>query len=396
MAKVLVSFGGTGKYQPCRYSYDETVCETHLFSIALSHFFKDADRFLVFLTDEAEKAKGKDDINTYFEQLCENQQSKSLVRPKSVKIKSGKNEEELWEIFATVASELNDGDRVIFDITHALRSLPLLIFLVIAFLRETKNIQLEAILYGAFDAKYKDENDLEITPVFDLSPFVELLDWLSATKQFKNTGNANFLVELLKSSNDNGLSTSISDLSDSLNLLRPIAVMEKSKRLSKQLSNNETRSRIKSKPFIELLESIEKSYSRLGIENPKENKLEFIRKLIELADWYNEKGQYVQSIATIRETIATVVCHEINVDFFRLEGNRRQAESYLNQRDDKPLEYDWKDTGLPIELKNLWKSTTDLRNDILHVGFNENPRSTKKAIEQNKMFLEQLKEIIKN
>ncbi len=394
MATVLLSFIGTVIYQSCKYVYNEMACETHLFPSAINNFFRDADRLIVFLTDEAEKAKRKDDDITYFEQLREGQSANNLLIPELIKIKSGKNQAELWEIFETIASSLNENDEVVFDITHAFRSLPLLSFLVIAFLRETKNIKLKAILYGAFEAKYKDDKGLETTPVFDLSPFIELLDWLSATKQFKNTGNANFLVELLHSSQDTRLSTSISALSDSLRLLRPSSVMDKSLILSKQLSNEENRKRIKSKPFLELLESVEKSYSKFGLEKPIENKVEFIARLIELANWYFEKGQYVQSIATIRETIATIVCHKLKLDFFKSKDNRTLAEGYLNQRDNEPINYEWKDTNLPIELKELWKSVTDLRNDVLHVGFNESPRSTNKVIKQNKEFLDELKEIL--
>lgn len=390
MATVLVSFIGLGNYQTCDYIFGERICNTHLFVFALSNFYKEEiDKLIIFLTEKSRNAKRDDDKLTYFQQLERLNLKNGLVKPEKVLIKSGKSESELWEMFETIAAKLTDGDEVIFDITHAFRSIPIMSLLVIALLRETKNIKLKAILYGAFDAKDKDGN----TPLFDLTPFVELLDWLSAAKQFKNTGNAQFLVELLQNNNDKNLADNISELSESLRLLRPVNIMEKSQRLSYTLSNEKATSNIKSKPVFELLESIKESYSKFSLGNPKQNKEEFIRKLFDLANWYYEKGQYVQSIATIREFIPTVVCYKLNLDFFKRDDNRHTAESYLNQREGSADEYDWNDTKLPEELKSIWANVTQLRNDVLHVGFNESPRRINNIVAKNKEFLDAISEI---
>jgi hypothetical protein len=51
-----------------------------------------------------------------------------------------------------------------------------LALLAAAFLRSAKGIRLRALLYGAYDAR---END--VAPVFDLTPFLDLLEWMFAT-----------------------------------------------------------------------------------------------------------------------------------------------------------------------------------------------------------------------
>lgn len=400
MATVLVSFIGRGNYQSCNYVFDnDHRYETHLFVSALSEFYKEEiDRLIVFLTEESRNAKRPTDELTYFQQLEKLHSEKRLVTPEEIIIKSGKSEQELWEIFETIASNLHKGDELIFDITHAFRSIPILSLLVIAFLRETKEIKLKAIVYGAFEAKDENGN----APVFNLTPFVDLLDWLSATKQFKTTGNANLLVELLEKNNDRNLARTIKDLSESLRLLRPVFVMEKSQRLSGFLKNETAKSFVKAKPVLQLFESIQESYSEFDLSEPKEekNKEKFIQNLFKLAKWYYKKGQYVQSIATVRELIPTLVCYKMYFDFFRYEDNRKIAEAYLNQRDDKApkdtetIKYDWDETRLPIKLKEFWQEVTNVRNDVLHVGFNESPRKIDNIIKKNKEFIEQLEPIV--
>lgn len=254
-------------------------------------------------------------------------------------------------------------------------------------MRETKGIKVHKVIYGAFDAKSHTTGEV---PVFDLTPFVELLDWLSAAKQFKNTGNANFLVELLHKNNGRNLATNIKELSESLQLLRPLGIMEKSLRLANTLSNEKAASHIKSKPVFELLESIKESYSKFGLREAERNKEEFIQTLFELANWYYEKGQYVQSIATIREFIPTLVGYKLDLDFFKRDDNRQKSECYLNQREDEPIVYNWGDTSLPIKLKELWRNVTDVRNDVLHTGFNESSCKINTIIEKNKEFLDLL------
>jgi CRISPR-associated Csx2 family protein len=392
MSTVLVTFIGKGNYQCCKYVYRDSVCETHLFGFALASFFTaEISKVVVFHTEESKEAKRENDDKTYIEQLKELHLENDLPEPEAVLIKSGKSEDELWEIFDTLSSVFDEDDEIIFDITHAFRSIPILSLLVIALLRETKNVKLKGIFYGAFEAKDENGN----TPIFDLSPFVELLDWISAAKQFNTTGNAALLVELLKIK-DKNLATDIENLSRSLRLLRPVDVMELSGRVSKKITNEKSLQHVKSKPIFQLLESIDESYSRFSLSNPKENKEKFIKKLFEMAKWYFDKGQYVQSIAVIRELMPTVVCYKMELDFFKHRGNREKAEGYLNQHDEdkNKILFDRSENDLLIKMKELWKEITGIRNDVLHAGFNENSAEANTLVKKNCEFLKKTEEII--
>ncbi|MCX7639556.1 MAG: TIGR02221 family CRISPR-associated protein, partial [Pyrinomonadaceae bacterium] len=387
----LVSFIGKGSYLECEYSYKGEKLKTHLFVEAAAKFF-DPERIIVFYTAESKEAKRDSDSKTYIEQIKEKLKNKHIEEQE---IKGGKSEEELWEIFDKISSSLKEGESVVFDITHAFRSIPLICLLVIALLRETKNIKLEAVVYGAFEAKDAENR----VPVFDLTPFIELFDWITATRQFKETGNAKLLTEVLQRHDEKKLKKVLEALSESLRMLRSREAVRKSRELLKNLDNPKNLERIKTKPATQLLELIRESYKNLALENPEENILDFIKTLLELADWYFDKGQYVQSIAIVRELIPTIVCHRLLLNPFNRK-EREEAEKYLNKRENEQegeeKGYDWKITGLPEEMKNIWRDISALRNDVLHAGFNENPIKSGKIIENLKNFIKKLKSITEN
>lgn len=75
--------------------------------------------------------------------------------------------EDIWTIFNRVNECLEEKDRVIFDITHSFRSVPIVALLAVSYIRVVRDIEIEGLFYGAFEAK---ENG--ITPTFYLLPVV--------------------------------------------------------------------------------------------------------------------------------------------------------------------------------------------------------------------------------
>jgi CRISPR-associated DxTHG motif protein len=55
-------------------------------------------------------------------------QAKLGHRVEWVDIPEGRSEQELWEIFDRVASAVDEGDTILLDITHAFRSIPMIVF----------------------------------------------------------------------------------------------------------------------------------------------------------------------------------------------------------------------------------------------------------------------------
>ncbi len=147
----LLTFLGKGNYQETTYCWREKEYSTKFAPIASCHFLN-PDHLVVFLTNEA-----RDEVFDEF--------AKSIphhVRVLPVEVPLGKTEGELWKIFEQILSSVKSGDdgvsvksgdEIAFDITHGMRSSPLLSMLVAAFLKSGFNIQIKAVLYGAFEAK---------------------------------------------------------------------------------------------------------------------------------------------------------------------------------------------------------------------------------------------------
>ncbi|MCK5681854.1 CRISPR-associated DxTHG motif protein, partial [bacterium] len=65
----------------------------------------------------------------------------------AVLIPNGKSEGEIWEIFNLVCDQLGEKDEVVLDVTHALRSLPLLAKVVLQYMRVLKDVVLNGIFF---------------------------------------------------------------------------------------------------------------------------------------------------------------------------------------------------------------------------------------------------------
>ena len=139
--KVFISILGTGPYSECKYSVNEThVLTTRYIQLATLKYLVDKskldgnewtenDEAIIFLTD---KAKSDQWQNGYAregkETLIRDGLEKEFYKmsfpfeltPKD--IKDGKDTDEIWEIFDVIYNEINDGDELFLDITHAFRS----------------------------------------------------------------------------------------------------------------------------------------------------------------------------------------------------------------------------------------------------------------------------------
>lgn len=195
--RIFISFLGTGNYEACRYRYgNEDVAEQlpevkFVQTATVLHCSSPEnplDACLIFCTDEA-KEKHWADLRDEFIR-------NELAEPTKVPIPSGQNEKELWEIFKIVSEQVPQDARIVFDVTHSFRSLPILMTILLNYLKELKNVELETCSYGAWEAR-KEKGGISIVPVFDLTPFFELNAWARAVSLFEKTGSATEISKLV-------------------------------------------------------------------------------------------------------------------------------------------------------------------------------------------------------
>jgi CRISPR-associated DxTHG motif protein len=342
----LIAFLGTGEYKCATYRWNDHTYETSFVQEAFVHWLK-PEATCVLLTEKA-RARHWNDLS---------QRLQGHTQIVEVDIPDGKSEAELWRIFEKISDAVCEGDQIAFDITHSFRSLPVLALLTIAYLKQIKQVKVRYILYGAFDAK-----DEQGTPVFDLTPFADLLEWLVAAKMFTATGDSSELGRLIQEvQNDayrnrgaygenlpralKNFGMALEEVSNDLLLARvpnlPKSVsnlIEKQKRASAEVSDW-------TPPLTLLLDKIADAY-----EPFQDDSLPTQAALIR---WYLDHNHIVQAVTLAREWVVS--------DYARQKSlSRDDAEDELNQRANNQ-ESD--------ELVQLWSSIRNIRNDLAHCGF---------------------------
>ena len=392
----LLTFLGAVNYQETLYIWqgqEKLASSAPLAAIAFLH----PEAVSVFLTEDAEQKA----FPAFQAALPE------AVKVETVPIPLGQNESELWEIFARVSGAVKPKEEVAFDITHGLRSFPLVGLLVAAFLRSGLNIDLKAVLYGAYDVR-----DQSVTPhrtlLIDLSPMVELLDWAAAADRFNRTGDARYLATLLANQRKalaqaaqgdpellrqvgalGNLAGALNSISQSLRLIRPAQAMQEIAGLEDQVERAlpALERAATARPFALLLESVIQTYRPLAhpAPNSPENLAGGLAVERQMIRWYHERQQWAQAVSLAREWLLSWVMLNLGMSNLTSLSARQRIENVVGS---EAAEYKGaKKAGTnytPVFLTQLteiesvlglWLELTQVRNDIDHAGKREDPQS---------------------
>jgi CRISPR-associated Csx2 family protein len=300
MRTIITFLNDKGLKTGTTYSWQGKVYEGGVFSLALRQFIS-YDRMLVCNTPEAEK-------NTWPDLVALND-----PRIEPVYIPRGESTTEMWQMFDAVTERVTPGDTVIFDITHGLRSLPFLVFLFAAYLKTAKNVNIEAIYYGALELGNQKEG--KPAPVIDLSEFVTMLDWLTATDRFKLAGDARQLSELLNPKHEHSgaaanASKALSSVSQAAVLCQPFSLMLQVKTLENQLVKAEDELAQRAHPFGLLRDDMVSAFRRFEADYPG-NILETLQAEYRLFTWYYHNKQLIQAVTLAREWLIDAVTYRL-------------------------------------------------------------------------------------
>ena len=366
--KALTFIGsGQSKYSETTYYIDRNgkreYCKTHLFPEVVVELYK-PKKLIAFATDEVLKDIHGHGYVTHLRSVC----SKHGVDFDPLRIPNGKSTAELWQIFDVYADAVDDRDEIILDITHGFRSLPVLALPAIAYLQQVKNAVFKHILYGAFEAQNKKKNE---TPIFDLTPFVSLLDWTNAVNVFQHSGDARPLAKL------EGVSTirsPLTNLSNALLTNRTLEAQEAVGKLAGGLTHPQSLSRLPTQFHI-LAEQLKDTYTGISVRKPKDNPKKSLTGQYAQIKWYIDNLHYLHAITLIREWLISwefLRGGSASLDWLD-KTNRGKAEDELNRRFHvKPP------SKLPLD--KLWGDCVDMRNDLAHCGMRADARKSNRAI----------------
>ena len=245
----------------------------------------------------------------------------------------GKNRDELWEIFDDVYNDIETGEKLVFDITHGLRSLPVLALAVLNYAATMKKCRISGIYYGAFDSVDRNDDSNKysdgyyLVPVFDLTIYNEILRWSHAADHFSITGNPSEINDLLRESD--GTETKekkkkrglLSDYTHSMKNLAYTLVMCRGKSMDSNKNNakksissaysrvlqiRETNASMgipdEDRPFYQLVNKAEESFSGF-------NQTENYQIGLAAVAWYIKNNMIQPGYTALEETAKTYVCH---------------------------------------------------------------------------------------
>jgi len=388
--RLLITFFGKAKYKETTYFLEDKEKTTEYIADALNEFLN-PDKVLIFTTQEAIEG------NNAFKEI-----EKKIGKDKTetVIIPSGKDQKEQEDIFKKVLEEVekyNEEWEIYVDITHAFRSIPVVFFISLFYLKNFyENIKTSKIFYGVFQ---EDKNNR--SPVIELTFLLDIIDWFNSVNMFVKRYEANELAHKLKlmvenkkflkfklnpeqRDNLNILSEDLRKFSGEYLNVRAVQFGRLLVDLKDKLS--------KSKPIINenlpilspLVDKVQTEIENLQTPKPDTLNMDTLRYRIKLIHTYLERNLVLQAILLLREVFIDYLIlkvgdtgkwldydyrEKISSAFNRLDGDKVDkdiAEKIKSlQKRDSELREIWKRDS---KLRKIWKDIKYFRNNLAHCG----------------------------
>jgi CRISPR-associated Csx2 family protein len=379
MPRILITFLGTTAYKPCIFQMPDGAKSEVVWYVqeALTQLicadWTEDDQICVFLTKDA-KVKNWDNG---LEQQLYKAGLRCRIRP-ITGLHDGFSEAEIWENFQLLFDQIEVNASVWLDITNAFRSIPVFATVLLQYAKFLKNIQIEAVLYGAFEALGSASNidaripapQDRIAPMLDLRNLVELQEWTQAAKDFIQHGNSLELARKATTDYPN-LAHALEAVTLAFSLVRgkEIAHGVLFTRLKRELEQP-----IALAPFRPILEKVGEA-----VEAYQDNDL---LNGFRAAQWCCDHQLYQQGVTIVRETIVSLICREMNLRDDDYKHGRRIIENAFNcygrDRNDWKIPKDVSEetvesvinaSSLPLYADVYQNLSHQYRNDINHGGF---------------------------
>lgn len=392
MAKILIAgIGGgekrDGKYRETNYSLEGKVYENRSFiaSVIEEHFKIDKtifigtvgsmwDNLYEYYCKKYNIDYDEEYAMSLFEIIVEANKDMDISQLKIEKFnnifngkiegrvtKYGVDSEQIFDNFNIILNlqdTLKDGDEVYIDITHSFRSNAMWMFLVMNFITDLmdKNIEIKMISYGMLEIADRTSN---ITPIIDLNAFYKLLKWIKGAQSFKNYGNSYLLLDNIENEE---LRKKLKTFSHAMNL-NYIGTLKQNLNSLKKLLPEIDEMKGPGKLLIpQIVREFVKEFD--GV------KKDFILQ-VRLAKWHYKQSRYAMAYININEAIKGYVADELRefypdkseeelLDyarkwFFKLEP-RVSRPNFKKDNENKKI----------IEYYKIFDHSRRVRNDIAH------------------------------
>lgn len=405
---ITLSFLGLGQYdkETKKYSYKETTysyidqkdCETEITSTFIQKLWKklypESELFIV----TTEKAL-QQSISVF-------PLDKSEYTP--ILIPESKNEEDLWEIFDIISDRIPNDESVVIDVTHGFRSFPIIVLSCCIYLKVTKKLDIVKIFYGAFESR-SEEN---VTPVIDLTAFINIIEWSFAAREFLDKGDPRAFRDLLKKIQTDShifkkdykvqklsnLGSLLGEVYNSLSLVNIPYAFKNLKNMPDSIDKvTEDLLRDKSaKPFGMILQEINQRFETFTEKDIELFNDKGINAQLGIIQWYIDTQHYQQAVTLLSELIITIILQHSKKDPIR-DRQEQSFREHLNEIQKKI------EKGVvkieDSDLHNLRIKLGELRNEINHAAMQKklltnDTTSPDTQIKNIKAYFEELKKLI--
>lgn len=392
MAKILIAgIGGgekrDGKYRETNYSLEGKVYENRSFiaSVIEEHFKIDKtifigtvgsmwDNLYEYYCKKYNIDYDEEYAMSLFETIVEANKDMDISQLKIEKFnnifngkiegrvtKYGVDSEQIFDNFNIILNlqdTLKDGDEVYIDITHSFRSNAMWMFLVMNFITDLmdKNIEIKMISYGMFEIADRTSN---ITPIIDLNAFYKLLKWIKGAQSFKNYGNSYLLLDNIENEE---LRKKLKTFSHAMNL-NYIGTLKQNLNSLKKLLPEIDEMKGPGKLLIpQIVREFVKEFD--GV------KKDFILQ-VRLAKWHYKQSRYAMAYININEAIKGYVADELR-EFYpnkseeELLDYARKWFFKLDPRISRPNFKKDSENKKIIEYYKIFDHSRRVRNDIAH------------------------------
>jgi CRISPR-associated protein Csx16 len=363
----LISFLGTGNYGETTYSFEEKTCRTRYVAYALASFTQPREIRLI-ATDEAWEQHG--------EALAQALSGSGHPTPERVPVPTGGESQQLWQMFGAIVEVIRSSNHpVLLDITHGFRMQP---FFAAACIQYVQSVFPDAPKIRVVYGEYRPGENA-ISPIWELTPFLEVLKWSRSLMMFLRTGQADDVVEPTEAlgrelsrqwamSGRQGeppqlrtLANALRAFSDDFTTIRTgsllIGTQATAQRLHETINQAEQEVAQHLPALANILDQVREMVSPLRTNGARLSSKAGQQALIALALLYQRMGRYSEASSVLREGWITLGAPP-NADHPG-QGFRREARENQEQT--------WQNTT------HQSLSVSEMRNDIQHAGFNQQP-----------------------
>ncbi len=314
MAKVLVSFLGTGPYSKAKYCWKERterIVEVEFAQTAILKFFEEqtvadepVDRVIFFCTEKSSKQLPKMEKEMRLQlQTIPDPFPQGLLVPEDM---TAANQ---WGWFEQLLENIDHGDTLIIDFTHGFRSVPIVFSSAIGFLRKAKDIKLAHALYAWWD---RDKPDKE-HPIIDMRDFYVIDDWAEAVSRLADEADARKLGDLAKTTGvqalqplaDGNLIKAFEEMTD---CIRNVDVNNIGRKVSAALERVEqARNQVAGSAHV-MLDLVWKKFSALATGYPPSGHydLAYFQSQLEIIRVLLEHRLFMQAFTAMREMVGSI------------------------------------------------------------------------------------------